>query len=92
MGTAIRQRRDDSPLLHPEAAEALVLASRALGDRAAALGGRVVGVVFDDGTVQAVGGPGGQGRRWNTGALSGPDWTLWWERRKWQPESERTPA
>jgi len=76
--SAPRQDRDDSPLVHGAAADALVLAASPI--REAPAGRGVVAVVLDDGTVLT-----GTGRtparRWANGSVSGRDWTLWWERR-----------
>ena len=72
-----RQDRDDSPLLHPNAGAALALAATPLED-----GPRPVALVLEDGTIRSLHAPSGT-RRFATGTLAGPGWTLWWERRVW---------
>ena len=73
-----RQDRDDSPLLHPNAAEALVMAAAPLED-----GPRPIALVLEDGTVQSLQPASASNGRLANGTLSGRDWTLWWERRNW---------
>jgi len=73
----VRQDRGDSPLLHPNAGTALALAATPLED-----GPRPVAVVLEDGTVQSLDAPKAH-RRFASGTLAGPGWTLWWERRAW---------
>jgi len=49
----------------------------------------VVAVVLGDGTVRPVGGgsdPVGSAWEWQTGRISGRNWILWWERRRWPAE------
>ena len=69
----------ESPLVHENAAEALVLAFSSLEDDAASR--RVVAYVLEDGTVVADGREAGRGRDWANGKVAGRNWTLWWERR-----------
>jgi hypothetical protein len=75
---APKQDRNDSPLLHPSAGDALLMAARAL----AADGPEPVAVVLADGTVRSL-----QERDpaipHTVGRVKGTDWTLWWERRRW---------
>ena len=73
----VRQERDDSPLAHAGAADALVLAASSIHEEA---GPGVVAVVLDDGTV-LTGANRAPAARWANGTVSGRDWTLWWERR-----------
>jgi hypothetical protein len=66
----------ESPLLHPGAVDALLLAAAPLGESR-----RPVAVVLEDGTVRSLLGERSGDRPFDTGSVSGPDWTLWWERR-----------
>jgi len=75
-----RQDRDESPLLHANAAQALVLAASPIARDHD--GRRVVAVVMDDGSVVSAGAEAGSGTRWASGQVSGSDWTMWWQRRK----------
>jgi hypothetical protein len=75
-----------SPLLHPKAADALVLASKPLdeGNTAEPAKAAVVAEVLADGTVRPTGQiPNGEWRRFSNGTISGKSWTLWWTRRNW---------
>jgi hypothetical protein len=66
------------PLLHPRAAEALVLAASPKVDR------RIVAVVLADGSMRELEPserPSRSRKRWSTGSLSGRDWVMWWQRR-----------
>jgi hypothetical protein len=74
------RRHENSPLLHPRAAEALTLASRPLGEEPVE-SVRVVAFVLDDGTVRTLDREPASPQAWSSGHLSGSDWTLWWERR-----------
>jgi len=74
----VRQDRDDSPLAHAGAGDALVLAASSIHEESAGRG--VVAVVLDDGTV-LTGANRAPAARWSNGTVSGRDWTLWWERR-----------
>ena len=69
---------DGSALLHPRAAEALVLAAAPVVD-----GPRPVAIVLEDGTVEALSRRVTRARARTTGLLSGRDWTFWWELRSW---------
>ena len=74
-----RQHRDDSPLLHAHAADALVLAARPERRE------EIVAVVLADGSVRRLSDraePKGATRRWGSGSLAGRDWVIWWERRR----------
>jgi hypothetical protein len=74
----VRQDPHDSPFLHPAAADALVMASKALED-----GPRPIAVVLEDGTVRTLEEQGTGAGRFSSGLLTGRGWTLWWERRNW---------
>ena len=66
-------------LLHPHAADALVLAARPERRE------EIVAVVLADGSVRRLGDrpePKAAGRRWSSGSLAGRDWVIWWERRR----------
>jgi hypothetical protein len=48
---------------------------------------RVVAVILGDGTVREVDRAGravSEGPPWVSGSVSGPNWTLWWQRRTWE--------
>ena len=66
-------------LLHPRAADALVLA--ASPERRE----EIVAVVLADGSVRELRDrpePAAGRRRWGCGSLAGRDWVIWWERRR----------
>lgn len=44
-----------------------------------------VAVILSDGTVRMIGAGRSEGNRpeWQSGVVSGSDWTLWWECRSW---------
>ena len=77
----VRQDRNDSPLLHPDAGAALALAASPLED-----GPRPVAVVLADGTVRSLE-EGRSGQPYTSGRLSGSGWTFWWERRAFSPNA-----
>jgi hypothetical protein len=71
--------RGPEALLHPHAADALVMAARKQPSG-------VVAVILADGSVQEVGSarsaPPARRTRTEVGSLSSPDWVLWWQRRR----------
>ncbi|MFN2545279.1 MAG: hypothetical protein ABR600_12030 [Actinomycetota bacterium] len=77
--TERKQDRNDSPLLHPDATQALLMAAAGPG----APGPQPVAVVLADGTVRALREDPGSERPRARGSMSGRDWILWWERRSW---------
>ena len=74
-----------SALLHPKAADALVLASKPLEEgNETQQANAVVAEVLADGTVRPTGQiPNDEWRRFSNGTVSGKTWTLWWTRRNW---------
>ena len=74
-----------SVLLHPRAADALVLASKPLEEGNETEPAKaVVAEVLADGTVRPTGqGPADEWRRFSNGTIAGKTWTLWWTRRNW---------
>src|SRR5438874_1783304 len=64
---ARKQDPSDSPLLHPDATEALVMAAAPLSEEQ-----RPVAVVLEDGTVRSLHGGATGDRAFDTGQVSGP--------------------
>ena len=72
--------RGPEALLHPHAADALVMAARPEHRSG------VVAVILADGSVQEVGSARSvrtaRRSRIEVGSLSSPEWVLWWQRRR----------
>jgi hypothetical protein len=90
-----RERNGETFLQHPRAGCGLALAEFPVED-----GLRVVAVILENGSVrtsngsvqmangsvQTANGP-SAGGEWSSGTVSGPDWTLWWNRRAFHAAS-----
>ena len=75
---APKQDRGDSPLLHPRAGDALLMAAVGFSGE----GPEAVAVILADGTVRSLD-EADPSIPHSVGRVKGRDWTLWWERRRW---------
>ncbi len=85
--TLDRKIHEPSALLSERAADALALAATPFPSDVEPA---VVAEILADGTVRPAGTAAlPSGKPWTSGTLSGRGWTLWWQRRAWEPRAVR---
>jgi hypothetical protein len=72
MSAKMQPRRDDTPTLE------VIDGGLAAPERA-----EVVAEVLSDGTIRVLGVPQEDHEGFSVGHLTGPGWTIWWDRRRW---------
>jgi hypothetical protein len=75
MAAELQNRRDETPALK------VIDGGLAEPQRE---GAEVVAEVLSDGTIRVLGVPqAGEDEGFSVGHLTGPGWTIWWDRRRW---------